>query len=167
MADSVGFIATHKSEKEEMLHPAAMSRICWRQSPRAICSIGGTCSICLWLLYKLSILAGDLAADVCGARRLPLAPLACVSSFFAVLTVASNAKLCARRCLCIGNNPKVSVPELVWTNPEHVRMGALDKVGQPGGLGWPGTMRFGTGSQLLGARSAPLLLSLPLVLLAV
>ncbi|CAM9317129.1 unnamed protein product [Hapterophycus canaliculatus] len=43
----------------------------------------------------------------------------------------------------------VSVPELVWTSPEHVRMGALDKVGQPGGLGWPGTMRFGTGSQLL------------------
>lgn len=30
-------------------------------------------------------------------------------------------------------------------------MAALDKVGKPGGLGWPGTMRIGTGSQLLGA----------------
>ncbi|CAM9770803.1 unnamed protein product [Ectocarpus sp. 13 AM-2016] len=44
---------------------------------------------------------------------------------------------------------KVSVPELVWLKSEHVEMGALDKVGQPGGLGWPGTMRFGTGSQLI------------------
>lgn len=44
----------------------------------------------------------------------------------------------------------VSVPELVWTSPEHIQMGALDKVGQPGGLGWPGSMRLGTGSTLLG-----------------
>lgn len=44
----------------------------------------------------------------------------------------------------------MSVPELVWLKPEHMEMGALDKVGQPGGLGWPGTMRFGTGSQLIG-----------------
>ncbi|CAM9758904.1 unnamed protein product, partial [Ectocarpus fasciculatus] len=44
---------------------------------------------------------------------------------------------------------KVSLPALVWTKPEHMEMGALDKIGQPGGLGWPGTMRFGTGSQLI------------------
>eukprot|EP00752_Nemacystus_decipiens_P011577 g10281.t1 len=43
----------------------------------------------------------------------------------------------------------VSVPELVWVNPEHMEMGAMDKVGLPGGLGWPGTMRLGTGSTLL------------------
>lgn len=49
----------------------------------------------------------------------------------------------------------VSVPELVWTGKEHMEMGLLDKVGQPGGLGWPGTMRFGTGSQLLGSAFCP------------
>eukprot|EP00903_Cladosiphon_okamuranus_P005865 g5802.t1 len=43
----------------------------------------------------------------------------------------------------------VSVPELVWVRQEHIEMGALDKVGQPGGLGWPGTMRLGTGATLI------------------
>lgn len=44
----------------------------------------------------------------------------------------------------------MSVPELVWNSDEYKEMGALDKVGKPGGLGWPGTMRLSTGSQLLG-----------------
>ncbi|CAN0264366.1 unnamed protein product [Ascophyllum nodosum] len=43
----------------------------------------------------------------------------------------------------------VSVPELTWTTEESMKMGALDKIDQPGGLGWPGNMRLGTGSQLV------------------
>lgn len=43
------------------------------------------------------------------------------------------------------------MPELVWVSQEHMEMGAMDKVGQPGGLGWPGSMRLGTGATLLGA----------------
>ena len=46
----------------------------------------------------------------------------------------------------------VSVPELTWTTEESMKMGALDKIDQPGGLGWPGNMRLGTGSQLVGKR---------------
>lgn len=46
----------------------------------------------------------------------------------------------------------VSIPELVWTTEENMKRGALDKIDQPGGLGWPGTMRLGTGSQLVGER---------------
>lgn len=50
----------------------------------------------------------------------------------------------------------VSVPELVWTTEKDMKRGALDKIDQPGGLGWPGTMRLATGCQLLGECMPPL-----------
>lgn len=50
----------------------------------------------------------------------------------------------------------VSVPDMVWNNRQHAELADLDKVGLPGGLGWPGTMRIGTGAQLLGQWFRPL-----------
>lgn len=43
----------------------------------------------------------------------------------------------------------VSVPDMIWTDPRHAELADLDKINLPGGLGWPGCMRIGTGAQLL------------------
>ena len=74
-----------------------------------------------------------------------------LSTHSMILRLVFNTEVNMRAVpLCCISVFLVSVPELVWTSDEYKEMGALDKVGKPGGLGWPGTMRLSTGSQLLG-----------------
>lgn len=78
----------------------------------------------------------------CDVSALCAVPFGCLMYVFAVVTRVLRRN---RSVTTI-----VSVPELVWTQDEHMAMGLMDKIGKPGGLGWPGTMRIGTGAQLLG-----------------